>query len=198
MHAGDFEGNRLFAQQRHDPTDGADEARTVPGGPVHRLGEVDAEYDAGQRLGQDVDGAAAFDLPGEYVIFALGRGFDGEIFGTRCPASGEPGDGLRRARISRVRGRALRNRPGDRAILRRAGRDGAGWHRGARIRAGVRASRKAVARFSRAVGNHPIGDLFGADFEEEREAHWARLLLARTADPPRLARRPRPVCARAE
>ncbi len=35
------------------------------------------------------------------------------------------------------------------------------------------ASRRSRRRFSSAVGNHPIGDFLGADFEQEGETHWA-------------------------
>ena len=54
MHAGDFERHDFLAQQRHDPADRPDEARTALDGPVHRLGEVDLQDDAGKRFGQNV------------------------------------------------------------------------------------------------------------------------------------------------
>ena len=62
MHAGQFERNDLFAQQRHDPADRADEARAALAGPVHRLGKVDFQDDAGQRFGQNVLGLPAWHL----------------------------------------------------------------------------------------------------------------------------------------
>ena len=47
-HAGQFEGNDVVAEEGDDPADGTDEARTALAGPVHGLGKVQAEDDAGE------------------------------------------------------------------------------------------------------------------------------------------------------
>ena len=99
-HAADLERHHLVAQQRHQPADGADEPRAALARPVHRLGEVDSQNDAGQRRRQNIFGCASRHLFVEDVVLALGRGLDGEVRGRRALLAREPFDGLR--------GRALR------------------------------------------------------------------------------------------
>ncbi len=79
--AGQFEGNDVFAQQGDDPADGTDEARTALAGPVHGLGEVEAEDDAWEGFGQNVDDVAARHLLQVDVVFALGGGLHLHVFG---------------------------------------------------------------------------------------------------------------------
>jgi hypothetical protein len=59
MHSGQLEGHDFFAQQRHDPADRPDETRSALDGPIHRLGEIDLQDDAGKRVRQNVFDLAA-------------------------------------------------------------------------------------------------------------------------------------------
>ena len=94
-HAGEFEGDDGLRQQGDDPADGTDEARTALAGPVHGLGEVEAEDDAGEGFGQDVVGVAARHLLQIGVVLALGGGLHLHVFGADALLAGEAGDGLR-------------------------------------------------------------------------------------------------------
>ena len=50
MDARQFERHDFLAQQRHDPADRPDEARSALDGPVHRLGEIDLQDDGREAL----------------------------------------------------------------------------------------------------------------------------------------------------
>ena len=176
-------GTRLFAQQRHDPADGADEARTVLARSSTWSWESRSEDDAGQRFGQDVDGAPAFHLPGEAVIFAFGRRFDGEVFGLDALLAREAGDGLRRAPISAGPSTRSSESACARAGLRRAEPGGAAWRRASRIRAAMFELLEKQPQIFERGRNHPIGNLFGSDFEQERQAHWAASACRLLVDP---------------
>jgi hypothetical protein len=111
-------------------------------------------------------------LAGERVIFALGRGLHRQVRGRDALLAREPGH--------RLRGRRFR-RPHDAlfAIGLARGQPVGAQHQAAR--GGVHGDRFVRDRelleqqpeiFQRA-GNHPIGNLFGADFEQEGKTHWA-------------------------
>ena len=85
LDAGQFEGDDLVIEQRHDPADGADETRAgFAAGPVHGLGPLDAEDSRGQRFGENIAHGAAWHELAEFVIVAdlgHGREFDALLLG---------------------------------------------------------------------------------------------------------------------
>ena len=197
-HAGDFERHDLFAQQRHHPADGPDEARAALAGPIHGLGEVDAEDDAGQRLRQNVLGGAPRNLPDEAVIFALGRGFDGQRLRRHALLARETGDRLRRGGFGRAENALFAIRPGAPASPRRAAPGGAAWRRASPTRAGSPASRTAGAGFRAPCGIIQSGISSQPISSRKGSAHWATSAVgAESADRPRPAPRRPPACARA-
>src|ERR1035438_4107592 len=98
-HAGQFEGDDVIAEEGDHPADGADKARTALAGPVHGLGEVDAEDDAGEGFGEDVDDVAARHLLEVGVVLALGSGLHLHLVGLDALLAGESGDRLRGGRF---------------------------------------------------------------------------------------------------
>ena len=93
-HAGQFEGNDVFAQKSDDPANGTDEARTALAGPIHGLGEVQTEDHTREGFGQEIDDIAARHLLQVGVVLALGGGLHLEVFRLDALLAGEPGDGL--------------------------------------------------------------------------------------------------------
>ena len=195
--AGYFERNGLFAQQSEQPADGTDEARTVLGGPVHGLGKVDSEHDAraGLRPGcRWCGGLPPFSKRRKYSPL----GVDSTTMSSGLmpclrakPATACAGADLAGPRMRSSESARRSGRPSTRSTRRRGrGIEADGFMREFEL------LEKQEKIFERG-GNHPIGDLFGTDFEQERQAHWAASAMATLADPPRLGLRRRPVCARA-
>ena len=79
LHAGDFKRDHVVAQQRDDPADGPDEARTALARPVHGLRPLDSQNEAGERFRQNVRRCPALDLFAECEILAFGCGLDREL-----------------------------------------------------------------------------------------------------------------------
>ena len=148
--------------------------------PVHGLGKTDLQNDAAERLRQDIERGAARHGSDERVVIALGRGFHRERFWRYAMLAGEAGHGFRRGRF--------------------------GWTQSAFLAVGLacrqafgaqhQASRRRVQR-DRIVGNlqllelqpqafesrrnHPIGNFFGADFEQEGKRSQAHCATSATA-----------------
>ena len=141
---------------------------------------------------------AALDLLDEDVVFALGRGFDGEIFRLDALLAREAGHGLRGRGFGRTQHALLAVGLARGQTLRRAAPGGAGVASSVTdLVRDVELFEQQAQVFERA-GDHPIGNLLGADFEQEGKAHCATSAgrLA-AADRPRPAPPPPPACARA-
>ncbi len=90
IHARQFKGNHVGAQQSHDPTDGTNETGTTLAGPIHRLRERDLEDCSRKRFRQDIDHPTPFDFPQVGVILAFARGFDGQLLRPYAEFAREP------------------------------------------------------------------------------------------------------------
>ena len=112
------------------------------------------------------------DLLDETVILALGCGLDGEIFRFHAVLARETRHRLRRSRFRRTHdallavGLALRQPVGAQHEAPRRGIEDHGLVRDFELL-------EQQAQVRQRPRNHPVGDLFGADFEQERDAHCA-------------------------
>ena len=176
-YAGQLEGDDGLGEEGDDPADGADEAGAALARPVHGLGKVQAEDEAGEGLGQDIDDVAARHLLEVGVVLALGSGLHLHLVGLDALLAGEAGDGLRR--------RGFRRTEDAFHGIWLAGREAFGAEDEA-PRGGIEADGfvgdvqflKGHAQVFERRGNHPIGDFLGADFQQEGEVRLAAGFLA--------------------
>src|SRR5581483_1805422 len=164
-----LEGDHAVVEQRDDPAQGTDEAHAVLAGPVHGFGEVDPfGDDGGQLFAQGIREQLPFRELVKDIALAFGVCDLVELINARGPLAGESFGGLRSC-----------------------GEVGTGYdgldvgrlfqqifdeeHEAARC--GVEHQRFAAecaeSRFETAFQvlesgfDHPVGDFFSADFEEE-------------------------------
>ncbi len=172
LHARQLKRHHPFAEQRDDPANGPDETGAAPAGPIHRLGEVELEDQAGQLGGQDVDGCAArgFLLVGEVLALGClgdlqGGGLDAEFPGeTR---RGALAGGLWRAGNQlHLIGLARREVHGfEHQTARRGFKH---LHLAGKLVV-LQQRFEQLAQLLQGGLDHPVGDLFGADFKQERQ-----------------------------
>ena len=172
VHAADVKGDDFAAEDGDDPAYGPDESGTVLDAPVHCLGEVNGEDNLGQNLSEDVFGRTTFDFALDEDL-AVGADFD--LIQADSRAFGEPFRGFGRLAFG-VEGDVLGRPAKSLSFVGLAGSD-AGSHEGetARRRFGrtghargqiefFEGGEEALLEIRQRVGDHPVRDLFGADF----------------------------------
>ena len=176
-HAGDLERNHLIAQQRDHPADRANETRAVFRGPVHGLGQWILRIDIRQRLGQDV-----VHRPAGHLLH-VGRSIRRARWLQRAKLIAAPDASWRSPRRALARRGFRRTFDELLGIGWRSGRPSARntSRRGVASTLGVAACPRfrcleQFAQVRQRAGDHPVGNLFGADLEQEVEAHWTASL----------------------
>ena len=170
LNAGEFEFDDLIAEQAGDPADGPDEAGAVLAGPVHGFRPGDFRDQRGEGGGEDVAGFAAGDGAAEGVVFALGGGFDGELVEGDAVFAGETGGGAFAGGFRRAHDKFV-------AVGLADGEGGGAEDEaaGGAVELEVRCfeavfiedGAEEAFEVGEGRGDHPVGDLFDADFEEE-------------------------------
>ncbi len=171
-----LERNHLAAEQRYQPADRPDEARTALAGPIHRLRPRDAEDQSGQRLGEDVGGSAAGPLLLEGVVLALRRRGDPQLFHRHAHLAREAMSGA----FARLLRRSAHRFP---AVFLALGQPIGEQHQPPRRRIDARHRAfqavlfedlpEALFEMRQRPADHPVGDLLSSDFEQKWQRHYA-------------------------
>ena len=168
---GELEFDHGVAEQGDDPANRADEAHAVLAGPIHRLRPRDLRDESGQRLGQNGLDFAPWNALHNGEVLTLGRGFDLQRRGVDAVFSGKS---LRRAFACRFRRTQHQLSP----VFLTFRQPGGAQHQPPRCRVEFQFGGRQAVLFEQRVerraqmveraGQHPMRDLFGADFQQER------------------------------
>src|SRR5579872_6080933 len=176
-HSREFELDHFGAEQRHDPADRPDEPRPALSGPIYGLRKVNFQDDLRQRFRQDLPHRTTCSLFGVAVILALRSRLQRERFHLNALFFREARDGGFRRRLRRPHhqlfgiGLPLDKRVG---LQHQPPRRSIHAHRGSRKSGLGERLLKQRAQILERARNHPVRNLFSADFEKKRKAHWGR------------------------